>query len=195
MSYVYSNTPRSLGVGWRNAKTGPELKENVRGQAFRHDIGELLRGGDVKDAKLAERHSFPHEMDVELDMLGATVVHGVGGEVAGRHIVVVDHGRRADGKEELAEELSEPDARRTLQRRWRRRGTQLQRSSETRWPGAWRTRRRARRRGRRRTQTSSDGCPGSRPSQRQCSHGDPVSMKLADAARAWASPGRSAARA
>ena len=106
---LYSNTPRSLGVGRRDAKTGPELKKNVRGQAFRHDIGELLRGGDVKDAKLAQGHALADEVNVEFDMLGAPVMDWIDGQVHRRDVVAVHERGGLHRAAELAEELVKPN--------------------------------------------------------------------------------------
>jgi hypothetical protein len=37
-------------------------------------------------------HAFPHKAEVELDMLRALVLNGVGGEVDGADVVTVDEG-------------------------------------------------------------------------------------------------------
>lgn len=107
----YSLTPpRSRDVVTGDAKTGPELRENVRGQAFGHDVGELLPSGDVKDAELAQRHALANEVDVELHVLRPAVVHWVGGEVDGGHVVAEHQRGLVHWSQELAEELTEPDA-------------------------------------------------------------------------------------
>ena len=72
---VQSNT-RDVVAG--DAKTGSKLRENVRRQAFGHDVGELLTRGDVKNTKLAEGDALADEEDVELHVLGPSMMHGVG---------------------------------------------------------------------------------------------------------------------
>jgi hypothetical protein len=46
----------------------------------------------VQDTDITNDHTFPHEVDVDLDMLGALVLNGVGGEVYDTDIVIVDEG-------------------------------------------------------------------------------------------------------
>jgi hypothetical protein len=46
----------------------------------------------VQDADITDGHAFPHKMEVDLNMLCALVLNGVGGEVDGADVVVVDEG-------------------------------------------------------------------------------------------------------
>jgi hypothetical protein len=41
---------------------------------------------------ITDGHSFPHKVEVDLDMLRALVLNGVGGEVHGTDVVAVDEG-------------------------------------------------------------------------------------------------------
>jgi hypothetical protein len=44
----------------------------------------------VQDADITDGHAFPHKVEVDLDMLCALVLNGVGGEVDDADIVAVD---------------------------------------------------------------------------------------------------------
>jgi hypothetical protein len=46
----------------------------------------------VQDTDITDGHAFPHKVEVDLDMLHALVLNGVGGEVDGADIVTVDDG-------------------------------------------------------------------------------------------------------
>jgi hypothetical protein len=46
----------------------------------------------VKDTDITDGHAFPHKVEVNLDILYALLMNGVGGEVDGADIVVVDKG-------------------------------------------------------------------------------------------------------
>jgi hypothetical protein len=44
----------------------------------------------VQDVDITNDHMFPYEVEVDLDMLGALVLNGIGGEVDCADVVVVD---------------------------------------------------------------------------------------------------------
>jgi hypothetical protein len=46
----------------------------------------------VQDVDITDGHTFPHKVEVDLDMLRALVLNGVGGDVDGANIVTVDEG-------------------------------------------------------------------------------------------------------
>jgi hypothetical protein len=46
----------------------------------------------VQDADITDGHVFPHKVKVDLDILHALVLNGVGGEVDSADIVTVDEG-------------------------------------------------------------------------------------------------------
>jgi hypothetical protein len=46
----------------------------------------------VQDVNITDGHAFPHKVEVDLDMLRALVLNGVGGEVDSTDAVVVDEG-------------------------------------------------------------------------------------------------------
>ena len=60
--------------------------------------------------ELAKRHTLMHKVDVELDVLRPVVMNWVDGQVDNGHIVAVHQRRLVHQREELAEELPEPDA-------------------------------------------------------------------------------------
>jgi hypothetical protein len=41
---------------------------------------------------ITDGHTFPHKVEVDLDMLHALVLNGIGGEVDGTDVVTVDEG-------------------------------------------------------------------------------------------------------
>jgi hypothetical protein len=44
----------------------------------------------VQDTDITDGHAFLHKVEVDLDMLHALVLNGVGGEVDGADVVTVD---------------------------------------------------------------------------------------------------------
>jgi hypothetical protein len=44
----------------------------------------------VQDTDITDGHVFPHKVEVDLNMLHALVLNGVGGEVDGADVVAVD---------------------------------------------------------------------------------------------------------
>jgi hypothetical protein len=46
----------------------------------------------VQDADIIDGHTFPHKVEVDLDMLHALVLNGVGGEIDDADVVAVDEG-------------------------------------------------------------------------------------------------------
>jgi hypothetical protein len=46
----------------------------------------------VQDVDIIDGHAFPHKVEVNLDMLCALVLNGVGEEVDGANIVAIDEG-------------------------------------------------------------------------------------------------------
>jgi hypothetical protein len=46
----------------------------------------------MQDVDITDGHVFPHKVDVDLNMLRALVLNGVGGEVDGADVITVDEG-------------------------------------------------------------------------------------------------------
>jgi hypothetical protein len=55
----------------------------------------------VQDTDITDGHAFPHKVEVDLDMLRALVLNGVGGEVDGADVVAVDEGALCQRRVEL----------------------------------------------------------------------------------------------
>jgi hypothetical protein len=46
----------------------------------------------VQDADITDGHTFPHKVEVDLNMLHALMLNGIGGEVDNIDVVAVDEG-------------------------------------------------------------------------------------------------------
>jgi hypothetical protein len=46
----------------------------------------------VQDVNITDGHAFPHKVEVDIDMLLALVLNGVGGEVDDADVIIVDEG-------------------------------------------------------------------------------------------------------
>jgi hypothetical protein len=46
----------------------------------------------MQDVDITDGHTFPHKVEVDLDMFLALVLNGVSGEVDGADVVTVDEG-------------------------------------------------------------------------------------------------------
>jgi hypothetical protein len=64
----------------------------------------------MQDTDLAKRHLFSNKMNVDLDVLGTTMLHWVRSHVDHAHIVAEDHCRRREGVMKLAKKLTNPAA-------------------------------------------------------------------------------------
>ena len=64
----------------------------------------------MKNPNVAERNFLSYKMDVKFDVFLSAMMHRVGGHVDRGHIVAVHQRRLVHQREELAEELPEPDA-------------------------------------------------------------------------------------
>jgi hypothetical protein len=62
----------------------------------------------VQDVDITDGHAFLHKVEVDLDMLRALVLNGLGGEVDGADVVVVDEGALHQWSMELLKELPQP---------------------------------------------------------------------------------------
>jgi hypothetical protein len=62
----------------------------------------------VQDADITDGNAFPDEVEVNLDMLCALMLNGVGGEVDSADVVAVDESALRQRSMELLEELPEP---------------------------------------------------------------------------------------
>ena len=59
----------------------------------------------MQDPNVAESHLLTHEVNVELDVLRATMMNGVGGEVDGGDVVAVDNSSLGHAKVQLLKKL------------------------------------------------------------------------------------------
>ena len=57
---------------------------------------------------MAKGHLFPNKMNIQLDMLGPSMMHRVSGEVDRRDIVAVDHHGTVNRARELLKQLAKP---------------------------------------------------------------------------------------
>jgi hypothetical protein len=86
----YSNTPRSCNSATVNVETGPKLIKHRGGETIREDVGELRCRRDMEDADLVDSYILSDKMKINLHMLRALMLNGVGGEVHGADVVAVD---------------------------------------------------------------------------------------------------------
>jgi hypothetical protein len=89
-----------------DVETGPKLYKHHRWKPFGEDVGELGGGRDVKDANSSTGNSFADEVKVDLDMLRALVLGGVGGEVDDADIVAENQHARGQQTMELLKKLA-----------------------------------------------------------------------------------------
>ena len=93
-----------------NAKTGLELLKGGRWQAFHHDIRKLLRRGNVKNSNILKSHLLMNKVDIEPDMLVASMMNRIGEEIDAEYIVPIHHIGLVDRKTKLVKELAKPGA-------------------------------------------------------------------------------------
>jgi hypothetical protein len=86
----YSNAPRSHNSTTTDVETGPKLIKHRGGETLREDVGELRCRRDMEDTDLTDGNLLSDEMKINLRMLHALMLNGVGGEVHGADVVAVD---------------------------------------------------------------------------------------------------------
>jgi hypothetical protein len=90
-----------------DAKTRFELIEELYSKAFGHDVRELMRRWDMKHAHLSKSNLLTDEVNVDLDVLSAVVVNGIGYHVDNSHVVTVDDRCRSNRHVEFLKKLSQ----------------------------------------------------------------------------------------
>ena len=93
-----------------NAQIGPKIRKQLYGETLGHDVGELVYRGDMENANLSQSNLLTDEVDVDLDMLGTTMMDGVGGHIDNADIVAVDNRSQGNRDVRLLEELPQPAA-------------------------------------------------------------------------------------
>jgi hypothetical protein len=86
----FSNTPCNHNSATADVETGPKLIEHRGGETLREDVGELRCRQDMEDADLTDDYILSDKMKINLHVLGALMLNGVGGYVHNTDIVVVD---------------------------------------------------------------------------------------------------------
>jgi hypothetical protein len=85
----YSNTPRSHNSATADVETGPKLIKHRGGETLCEDVRELRCRRDMEDADLTNGNLLSNKMKINLHMLRALMLNGVGGEVHGADVVTV----------------------------------------------------------------------------------------------------------
>ena len=57
---------------------------------------------------MAKGHLFPNKMNIQLNMLGPSMMHRISGEVDRRDVVAVDHRGTVNRARELLKQLAKP---------------------------------------------------------------------------------------
>jgi hypothetical protein len=103
----YSNTPRSHNSATADVETGPKLIKHRGGETLREDDDKLRCRRDMEDTDLTDGN-LSDEMKINLHMLRALMLNGVGGEVYDTDVVVVDESAARWWSLELMQELAQP---------------------------------------------------------------------------------------
>jgi hypothetical protein len=104
----YSNTPHSHNSATADVETGPKLIKHRGEETLREDVGELRCHQDMEDADLTDGNLLSDKMKINLHMLRALMLNGVGGEVHGTDVVAVDESAARWQSLELVQELAQP---------------------------------------------------------------------------------------
>jgi hypothetical protein len=72
------------------------------------DVGELHSGGDAKDPNVTGSDTLVGDMQVDLPVLRALMLHKIGVEVDRADVVAVEEGGTLEGVVELLEKLTKP---------------------------------------------------------------------------------------
>jgi hypothetical protein len=80
-----SNTLAVATLDMTDVKTGSKLREYRRGESLGENVCELRSGQYAEHANIADVDTLADEAEVDLHVLRALVLHGVGGGVDHRH--------------------------------------------------------------------------------------------------------------
>ena len=125
-AYTIPNTRLQSQRKDLDAKAGPKVCEQLYRELFGHDVHELVGGWHVEDTDFPQRDLLADEVDINLDMLGATMMDSVGDHIDRADIVTIDNGRKSKHDVKLLEKLAQPttlgddvgDRHDTLFQRW-----------------------------------------------------------------------------
>jgi hypothetical protein len=99
--------PRSHNSAIADVETGSKLIKH-QGETLREDVSELRCCRDMEDADLTDGNLLSDEMKINLHMLRALMLNGVGGEVHSANVVAVDESAARCWSLELMQELAQP---------------------------------------------------------------------------------------
>lgn len=105
---ILTNTPPQSEWRFPNAQAGAKLCEQCRQKSFCKDVCVLQMCWDVKNSNMAQRNSFPNEMNVNLDMFGPLMMNWVRGQVDGRDVAAVGYRCLGERTPEIKEQVSKP---------------------------------------------------------------------------------------
>jgi hypothetical protein len=83
------------------------MVENCGRKPLGEDVGELRSCWDAENAYIADNDTLVDEVEVDLHVLRALTLHGIGGEVDRPDIVALDEGGAREGGVELMKKLTE----------------------------------------------------------------------------------------
>jgi CBS domain-containing protein len=104
----YSNTPHSHNSATTDVETGSKLIKQRGGETLHEGVGELRCRRDMEDANLTDGNLLSDEMKINLHMLRALMLNGVGGEVHDTDVITVDESATRWRSLELMQELAQP---------------------------------------------------------------------------------------
>ena len=82
--------------------------EKCERKAFGEDIGILRAGGHMKNTYGPGSNLIANEVDVDLNVFGALVLHRVGGHVYGADVVTIDNGGLGRRAKKFVEKIAYP---------------------------------------------------------------------------------------
>jgi hypothetical protein len=103
----YSNTPCSHNSATADVETGLKFIKHRGGETLHEDIDELRCHRDMEDADLTDGNLLSDKMKINLHMLLALMLNGVGGEVHDADVAAVDESAARWWSLELMQELAQ----------------------------------------------------------------------------------------
>jgi hypothetical protein len=100
--------PPSHNSATADVETRSKLIKHRGGETLREDVGELRCRRDMEDVDLTDGNLLSDEMKINLHLLSALMLNGVGGEVHDADVVAVDESAARWRSLELMQELAQP---------------------------------------------------------------------------------------
>jgi len=89
-SYIHLIPARSSRGSLANTKTGPKINKQLYRKALCHNVSKLMRRRNMKNMNLSQGNILANKMNINLNMLGPSMMNWIGSHINCTDIVTID---------------------------------------------------------------------------------------------------------